>query len=110
MALGQRARIAFTMSNACSLTVTVNNPGPLSPLIQLVVNGVIIGEYSSPTSVEIPFVQGLNVLQLCVADGAISFAGKVLGSLGQWASLYTQGNDLVNVSSASTAASPTTPT
>ena len=92
-ALGIRARIAIFMSNPANITVTVANVGPATPVVQVVLNGAIISETAGVGSVTLPFVQGWNMLQLCVADGGIMLNGKILSLLSPAVSMYPQGSE-----------------
>lgn len=89
--LGVRARIAVFCANPCNVSILVGNPGAASPLVQVLCNSSIVGEYAVLTTVTLPMNGGWNVVELIVADAGITCIGKFLAAQGAWASLYPPG-------------------
>ncbi len=98
-ALGIRARIAFVQKSPCNISVSVANVGPASPTVQVILNGAIIGEYTTLTTVSLPCIGGPNVLELVAADGGLMLNGQLLASTGNWLSLYPNNTDPMNFAS-----------
>lgn len=98
-AVGKRARLAISTINPTSITVWVENVGPVSPDVQLIVNGSIIGEYVSGQYVAIPLIGSTNIIELVVALGGIVLSGKLLAAVGLPVSLYPAGQDPFNFAS-----------
>lgn len=89
-ATGMRARQTSRQVNPTDITIYVGNPGPATPIVQVILNSAIVTETSGIglAAVTVSFLPGANILELVVADGGLECYGIFLNANGEFQSSY----------------------